>query len=314
MLKGFDNVFRTGLHNEIQDSLVEYFDFALLEKGNYFNVTLGETDYYGNDYSKLTLSDNPNFSKGEAWEGFRKNWVWQSGVTNTPSPLVGTNDQIPGVSGVYVDGTFYPSDTTGAYAHKIDHFNGRVVFDTPIATGSLVQAEFSYKYMNVIYANSLPWLREVRTSTLDVSKRDSVSVPTEMEIQLPAIAIEIVPEGKIKPFQIGPYGKYVYTDILWHCIAEDAVTRNNMIDIISMQHDSFFTTIDAEAVASGSAFPINALGYTNPSAKDYRQLVNDYPADTISITNIKVQGVDMFSSNLYAGVVRGTIETITDSF
>ena len=64
MLKGFDNVFRTGLNNEIQDSLVEYFDFGLLEKGNYFNVTLGETDYYGNDYSKLTLSDNPNFSKG----------------------------------------------------------------------------------------------------------------------------------------------------------------------------------------------------------------------------------------------------------
>ncbi len=178
MLKGFDNVFRTGLNNEIQDSLVEYFDFGLLEKGNYFNVTLGETDYYGNDYSKLTLSDNPNFSKGEAWEGFRKNWVWQSGVTHTPSPLVSTNDQIPGVSGVYVDGTFYPSDTTGAYAHQIDHFNGRVVFDTPIDKDSLVQAEFSYKYMNIIYANSLPWLREVRTSTLDVSKRDSVSVPT----------------------------------------------------------------------------------------------------------------------------------------
>lgn len=314
MLKGFDNVFRTGFCNQIQDSLIEYFDFGLLEKGNYFNVTLGEADYYGNDYSKLALSDNPNFTKGEAWEGFRKNWVWQSGVSYTPAPLVGTNDQVPGVSGVYVDGTFYASDSTGTYAHKIDHFNGRVVFDSPIPTGSLVQAEFSYKYVNIIYANSLPWLREVRLSTLDVSKRDSVSVPAEMEIQLPAIAIEIVPEGKVKPFQLGPFGKYLYTDILWHCIAEDAVTRNNMIDIISMQHDTPVATIDSEAVASGNAFPINGLGYTNSGAKDYKQLTDTYPAEIVHITNIRVQGVDMFGSNLYAGVVRGTIETITDSF
>ena len=32
-----------------------------------------------------------------------------------------------------------------------DYFNGRVVFDTAIPTGSKVQAEYSYKYINVLY-------------------------------------------------------------------------------------------------------------------------------------------------------------------
>ena len=41
-LKGIDNVFVQTLNNEIQDNLIEYFDWGLLEKGNYFNVTLGE--------------------------------------------------------------------------------------------------------------------------------------------------------------------------------------------------------------------------------------------------------------------------------
>jgi hypothetical protein len=41
-LKGFTNVFDTTLNNELQDNLVEFLDWGLLEKGNYQNVTLGE--------------------------------------------------------------------------------------------------------------------------------------------------------------------------------------------------------------------------------------------------------------------------------
>ena len=41
-LKGFDNVQDSTLNNEIQDNMVEFFDWALLKKGNYFNVTVGE--------------------------------------------------------------------------------------------------------------------------------------------------------------------------------------------------------------------------------------------------------------------------------
>ena len=135
-LKGFNSVKDATLNNEIQDNLIEFFDWALLKKGNYFNVSVGETSPDGYDYSQLRLSSNENYTTGTCWEGVRSNWVWQSGVSYSPTPLVGTNNAKPGVSGVYVDDTFYPTTTTGAYAHHVDYFNGRVVFDSPIPTGS----------------------------------------------------------------------------------------------------------------------------------------------------------------------------------
>ena len=111
-LKGFNSIFDSTLNNDIQDGLVEYFDWALLEKGNYFNVTKTELAPNWEDYSKLRLSANDHYNSGQVWEGFKKNWVWQSGISFTPAPLVGeglvTDKENPGISGIYVDDTYYP--------------------------------------------------------------------------------------------------------------------------------------------------------------------------------------------------------------
>jgi len=112
MINGITNIFNHTLTNEIQDNLIEYFDWGFMDKGNYFNVTLGEESPDGFDYSLLQISDNKNYDPGQAWEGFRKNWIWQSGISHSPSPIVGSNNSIPGISGVYVNDDFYPSDTT----------------------------------------------------------------------------------------------------------------------------------------------------------------------------------------------------------
>jgi hypothetical protein len=128
-LKGFSTVFDATLNNEIQDGLIEYFDWALLEKGNYFNVTRGEVGPSGQDMSRLRLSEDERFTTGCAWDGFRKNWVWQSGVSFSPSPIVGLNNSKPGISGVYINDVFYPSTTTGQYEHYVDYYNGRVVLN-----------------------------------------------------------------------------------------------------------------------------------------------------------------------------------------
>jgi hypothetical protein len=313
-LKGFDKILEYTIANETQDNLIEYFDWGLLEKGNYFNVTLGEQDYNGNDYSLLKPTNNTNFLAGEAWEGFRKNWVWQSGVGFDPEPLVGSDDSLPGISGIYVDNVFYPSDTAGAYAHNVDYFNGRVIFDNPIPTGSKVQAEYSYKYISVIYAASVPWLRELYINSMDLSNRDNVKVPTEMQIQLPAIAIEIVPTRTLKGYQLGPSGQFVNTDVLFHCIAEDDMTRNKLIDIVSMQNDSTVKMFDSNKIADSGAFPLNSFGYTVSGAPRYPELVDDYGCETFRMKDTTVQAVDMINSNLYAGVVRITTELISTKF
>lgn len=310
-LKGFNNIFESTLSNEIQDNLVEFFDWGLLEKGNYFNVTKGELSYNNTDYSKLSLSESDQFDEGAAWESVRKNWVWQSGITHDPAPIVGSNNAIPGISGIYVDDTFYPSDTTGEYAHYVDYANGRVVFDSPIDKTSQVQAEYSYKYISVIYANEVPWLREIQYRTLDLNKIDnsSFTLPPEMRVQLPAIAVEVVPRKTLKGFQLGG-GQWVYTDVLFHCMAEDEITRNMLLDIVSFQNDKTIILFDSDSVVQNGHSPLDYRGVPASGALRYPDLASTYGAIRAQFTKSNIQGMELINSNFYAGIVRSTLECI----
>ena len=320
-LKGFTSVHQSTLSNDIQDNLVEYFDWHLLAKGNYFNSDLGETAPNGEDYSKLRLSSNDHYTAGQVWEGFRKNWIWQSGVSgvttsgNMTAPHVGTNHTKPGVSGVWVDDTFYSTTATGDYAHYVDYFNGRVIFDSAIPTGSKVQVEHSYKYINVVYANNLPWIRELQTNTLQPTSnffnkdKGSWNLPPEARLQLPAIAVEVVPMRTFKGYALGG-GQWVYTDVLFHCIAEDEPTRNMLIDIVSMQNDKTISLFDSNRINKSGNFPIDYRGTPVSGAVRYPQLVDFFYGGRMRLSNTKVQDITMIDSNIFGGVVRMTTDII----
>ncbi len=314
-LNGFGSVFDQALTNEIQDNLVEYFDWALMDKGNYFNSTKGELAPNGEDYSKLRLSSNDHYNAGQVWEGFRKNWIWQSGVDSSPAPLIGDNKDKPGISGVYIDGTFQPTSGIGTYAHYVDYFNGRVIFDTAIPTGTTVQAEHSYKYINVTYANNVPWLKELQTNTLQPTSsffnkdKGSWDIPPESRLQLPAIAIEVVPLRRFKGYQLGG-GQWVYTDVLFHCIAEDEVTRNQLVDIVSMQNDRRIDLFNSNRIDASGDFPLDYRGSPVPSALRYPDLMEKHEGGSMILSNSTVQEMVMVNTNIFGGIVRMTTEVI----
>lgn len=87
-LKGFDEIFETTLNNELQDNVIEFLDWGLLEKGNYFNVHLNESSPNGQDYSLLRLSSSDHYEKGKAWEGFRKIGYGKAELIITHSQLL----------------------------------------------------------------------------------------------------------------------------------------------------------------------------------------------------------------------------------
>tara|TARA_Y100000004_G_C8934056_1_gene421327 strand:+ start:898 stop:1890 length:993 start_codon:yes stop_codon:yes gene_type:complete len=317
-LKGFTTVHQHTTSNDIQDNLVEFFDWSLLEKNNYFNSTLGELSPDSQDYSKLRLSKNENFTAGQVWEGHRENWVWQSGISGVDgyhNPLVGSNHTKPGISGVYVDDTFYPSTTTGDYAHHVDYFNGRIVFDSPIPTGSKVQAEHSYKYINVIYANNLPWVKEIQTKSLSLAagfftnEKGDVNVPQEAKVQLPMIAVEVVPNRTFQGYQLGG-GQWIRQDVIFHCIAEDEYTRNKLIDIVSLQNDKTICLFDSNRINSATKFPIDYRGMPVSGALRYPDLVEQFYGGKMRLTKASVQQMEMVDSNIFGGVVRMTTELI----
>lgn len=309
-LKGIDSIYDNMLNNEIQDNIIEFLDWALLQKGNYQNVTIGELAPNGQDYSRLKISSNSNYPSGTAWEGFRKNWVWQSGINYNPQPLVSTNNAIPGISGVYVNDTFYPSSTSGTYSHKVDYFNGRIIFNNPIPTGSKVQAEYSYKYINIIYANNLPWIREIQYRTM-YPNNDAFVLPAENRVQLPAIAVEVVPRRTMRGYQLGG-GQFVDTDILFHCLAEDEFTRNKLVDIISLQNEKTIRMFNSDEIAKSGDFPLDYMGIPVSGALRYPDLLDKYYRGKLRFKNSIVQGMDLINSNFYAGIVRMTTESIEE--
>ncbi|NDD83220.1 hypothetical protein EBZ38_02935 [bacterium] len=314
-IDGINSIFDTTLNNELQDNIVEFLDWGLLQKGNYFNVSLNEISSDNLDYSLLRKSGNTNFIEGVAWEGFRKNWVWQSGITYNPAPIVGNNSSYPGISGIYINNEFYPTDTTGQYSYKIDYYNGRVVFDNPIPTGSKIQAEYSYKYINIIYANNLPWLREIQYRTLEpnpsfinINKGD-FDLPSEMRVQLPAIAVEVVPRRTMRGFQLGG-GQWICTDVLFHCLAEDEITRNKLVDIVSFQNDKTIYMFDSNKIVNSGDIPLDYRGFPVSGALRYPDLIEKYKSKKMRFQNSTVQGMDLINTNFYAGIVRSTTEVI----
>lgn len=314
-LKGFSTVFDATLNNEIQDGLIEYFDWGLLEKGNYFNVTRGELGPSGQDMSRLRLSQDERYATGRVWEAFRKNWVWQSGVSYSPSPIVGSNHAKPGISGVYINDAFYPSTTTGAYSHYVDYYNGRIIFNSPLPTGTKVQAEYSYKWINVVYPQSVPWLAEIQTNTLEPNstflqkEKGSYNLPPEARLQLPAIAIEIVPTRTFKGFQLGG-GQWVYTDVIFHCLAEDEHTRNKLVDIVSLQNDKNIPIFDTNRINSSGEFPLDYRGVPVSGALRYPDLIAKYNGGFLRLTDTTVSNMVSVSSNIFGGIVRTKTEGI----
>lgn len=316
-LKGFTNVFQYTLNNDILDGLIEFFDWGLMEKGNYFNVTLNESSPNGEDYSRLRMVDEPRFEKGQAWEAFRSNWVWQTGINFSPSPLTDNNGGFPGITGIYVNDTFYPYNTVGDYGHHVDYHNGRIVFDSPIPTGSKVQAEYSYKWINVTYACNLPWVRQIQQNSnqpnanfLD-GKDSDVQIPQESKVQLPTIAIEIVPSRTFKGYQLGG-GQWVYTDVLFHCIAEDELTRNALVDIVSLQNDKTINLFNTNKIHEEGGYSLDYRGTPVSGAKEYPQVVlsQDYNGGNLRLSSTQVQDMIAINSNIYGGIVRMTTEGI----
>ena len=214
-----------------------------------------------------------------------------------------------------MDDAFYPSDTTGDYSHHVDYFNGRVIFDTAIPTGAKVQVEHSYKHINVVYANNIPWLKELQTRTLQPtssffdSNKGVWNIPPESRLQLPAVAIEVVPFRTFKGYQLGG-GQWVYTDVLFHCIAEDEVTRNKLVDIFSLQNDKNVALFDSNRINSSGAFPLDYRGTPVPSALRYPDLLETYYGGNCRLSKSTVQEMTMVDSNIFGGVVRVTTDII----
>jgi len=284
-----------------RESLIEWLDWGFLTIGAFQNVTLARSGTYGGLESKLTKSP-----VGNVFNTFRSNLVWQSGV----GALVGSDVSHPGISGVYVSGAFKASNTSGYFSHKIDHINGRVLFDNPV--GNDVKMEYSYKWINVAAVDDLSWFKRINDNSLILPSNPSgvASIDPRMRVQLPTVGIEFSPRVSFRPFQLGG-GQYKSHDILFHCVAESKEEVDRIADIVSMQNDREIPLIDLDEVAETSDYPINYNGVPNSGAMRYPELIAEhYLGRTMRLYDMAEDAAYNLNENIFVKSLRCTSELV----
>jgi hypothetical protein len=310
-LKGFSTFGDATVTTHVRENLISFFDYGLVEKSAFVNVDIPSSGYYGGESHKLALVDDHRYQYGQVWEGFRSNWLWESGVGGYTS----TNSATPGVSGVYVNNVFYPVSTTGTYAHHINHPLGRVVFDNPIPTGSIVTCRYSYKFVNVTKADGLEWFKQIQQNSERpdnpnfINNEGEWGMLADNRLQLPAIGIEVVNYRTMTPHALGG-GQHVITDFVLHCVAEDVYTRDHLIDIVTLQNDKILKSYSLDKISTDNAFPLDYRGVPISGALLYPDLISQYEGNHIRIFNASIDSTYPLGTNIHVGSVRIKTEVI----
>lgn len=310
-LKGFTNIGDSLVTNHTRENLIQFFDYGLLEKGNFINVNIPTTGVYGGSDHRLRMVRDPRYTTGQVWETVRSNLVWESGF----GANVGTDNSRPGISGVYVNGTFYSTATTGTYAHKINHPLGRVIFNSPIPATSVVTCNYSYKYITVCAADGINFFRQIQQNADRSDGSGFITGSGEYarlspnRLQLPAIGIEIGRSRSMRGFALGG-GQICETEVLLHCIAEDIYLRDSLVDIVTNQNQVQLFGFDIDLVASGDSFPLNISGVPVSGAKMYPSLISSFRGNEIRIKDSKFDSIYSLTPNIHVGTVKITTECV----
>tara|TARA_Y100000114_G_scaffold109417_2_gene102930 strand:+ start:496 stop:1455 length:960 start_codon:yes stop_codon:yes gene_type:complete len=303
-LANLNNAQDATLSNVLLDNFISLYDWGLLDRGQFYNINIPESGIYGGDKHKLRSAQDPNYSDGQIWEGYRQNWVWESGIS-------ATDEQPIKISGVFVDDVFYATGNV-TKPFYIDYPNGRVVFDTALSTTSTVQLEYSHKWVQVIPAQGVSWFREIQQGSFrneegfQVSDSGNWVQLGQTRVQLPAIAVEVVPAKSLQPYQLGG-GQWTNTDILFYVISENHWECTNLIDTILYQNDRTVHLFNPTAVAISGVLPFNYRNELNENAIPsglYPNMIDDFFYRRCWINQSRGNEVTQLSPELYIGTAR----------
>jgi hypothetical protein len=318
-LKGLSNFHETQLLESLGPNIVMFLDWGLTNVGAFNNVKLGNLDINGGDRSALKLSADPNYSTGRVWQLPTRNIVWESGVNNNSAV---------NISGIYVNSSFLPLNTSGNYAYNIDYKNGRVIFNSGLSSSTNVKMEYSHKIIDIKEARESKLMQYMQldgydtTTTQYSSGSGEASILSPNKIQTPHIAIEITPSINSKPYEIGSFTEIRDIDILCHVFSNDYIYKEKIGDILINQKEKSFFLLDLDHIARSGDFPLDYRGYKKSSVKNYPVLVDynnnmyrEYQARfkntyVSSNTYINYNFKDLIGNGLHHLVIRMTVEII----
>lgn len=310
--RGTTNIGDFGISEMVKTNLIYFFDWGFLETGAYFNINIPQSGAYGGDESRLRPVKDPYYADGQVWEGFRSNWVWESGLSRAVQPIR--------VSGVFVNNTFIPVSGGDVY---IDYPNGRAIFSSAKSTSSVVRAEFSTKWVNVYDGNDIPW---TRTAEYDSQKIDTdqflnfgsgdKAALSEVRLQLPAVIISI-DGGRYYPYELG-WGHSIHNEITFHVVAQKGSDVERISDIVANQGADTGKTIfgfNVNTIADENRFPLDYRGSIASGALTFPQLVvatedGGYRWRKIRMFDSNKQKMESINQDFYIRPINMTTEVV----
>lgn len=310
-LKGTTSLGNYSYTEILEHNIKAFFDWGFINKDGFINVEIPSSGAYGGDFSRLRHVRDPRYTNGRVWEAVRGNWVWESGLESSNSPIQ--------ISGVFVNNVFLP--TSGGQFH-INYPNGQVIFTSGINTNSTVRIAYSHKWINVVSTDSVPWLRRGQQRSFRVDNSNFLigsgdfTVLKQSRLDLPMVAVEIVGEN-YKGYQLGGW-QYCFNRVKFYVIAEDKSSAERISHIIANQNEKTIFMFDSNLLAQNNAFPLDYRGSIANNAKTYPDLVdlsgnggfrytNGLLHGKVSFIDADRQEGQQLTDNIYQKVV--TLET-----
>lgn len=308
--KGVNRISDDFLLNILETNFKTYFDWAFLCIGAWFDANINEYNFYNssNQHSLLIPVSDESYMDGQVWQGIRKDWVWETGVSfNTTLPIP--------ITGIYVNDVYSENNST---EYSVNYPEGKIVFHAAKPTSSIVTVNYSYRNIQVYRANDNPWFSLIQYNSFNTESPDITrtsdgdwSISGNHRIQLPAIVIESVPRSRSRPYELGNDNLLIEQDVAFYILAETKNERNKLMDILRLQQDSTILLYNTNSLAQNDKYPLDNEGNLKLDPLMYPDIVNEYKWRKCWIKNVSLFELDSLHHNFHQGLVKATIEIIS---
>lgn len=302
----FNRVCHYGKSNVIRRlevGLRYFYEWALLNIGAWTDITYDMPTAGGGNASSLRVANAYGYTAGQAWEGFRTQWVYETGITYTDY-TGGTHTPLP--ANIYVNNVL---QSTGTYS--VNYTLGQVIFNSAIPTTSNVKATYSFRNVQVYISDDLPWYQELQyqswspdTTMFTQDDRGDWFVGGNHRVQFPCIIIMADSKGTKEPHSLGGGLCYRNQDVVFHILSEDPVMRNNLTDLILTEGDRCIQLFDIDSAAAALDIPLDNNG--GLVGKMYPYLLENYCWATARSENARLTSKTSYNCGLHDATVKHT--------
>lgn len=268
VLRRSNNFYDYSITPVLEQNVKSWLEYGLIELGAYTVVKLNNN---ASNYSTLKrVYDSSYGGSGRVYEGFGPSWIWESGVS-TPNGY----DQIFQPSGVYINNIFYSSSTSGAYAHKVDYKNGRIIFNSSIPSSSVVKCEYCFRDIEIYLASDTRWRRAVSRYKENYQNIQTfnpsglASVMKENRLWDNCVILEANDRMKAVGLQLGG-GQIVDYNITYNIFSNSPFISKTLTDTISDQQEKVLTIYNINT----APHVYNYDGTLNSGVMTYKELSN----------------------------------------